>query len=179
MNIAVTGPEMYAFQDLVCVELALGWQNSGLQSMIPEPVNGEDSTLFWPVGTPIQILEVQVKGASKDLTLTELATFLAHYPSRKAAGSLLDRLIADPSRGVLFVGSGRIADAITILRISAGKAAPPTPRAVPRVVAQALAQEWAVLAAPQNGDSALTTKRRADIMRLAALGVDTSLGERL
>lgn len=112
MNIARTAPEKYEFQDLVCVELALRFENhTGAQLRI-EPSEGEDGelTLPQPTGLPLTI-EVQVKGAQGVVALADLAEFLVHFPPREASGCLFERLLANPACLALFVVTGRCDDA--------------------------------------------------------------------
>ena len=120
MNIAIVGPEKYKFQDLVCVELALALRETGLSSMVPEPQGGEDTEFTWEDVDGIALLEVQVKGTQNDFTVAALTEYLTHYPSRKATGSLLERLVGDPTRGALFVTSGRLTDPLTDFGVARG-----------------------------------------------------------
>ena len=168
MNIAIVGPEKYKFQDLVCVELALSLRNSGLSSMVAEPQGGEDTEFTWDDVDGIARLEVQVKGTQNDFTVAALADYLTHYPSHKATGSLLERLVGNPTHGALFVTSGRLTDPLTDFGVARGITAIPTSHSVSR---ETLRQFVASLTALAGGTPAskLDAKRRLDIDRLAKL----------
>jgi len=47
LDIAVIGPEKFAFQDMACIELALGCRQFGTFELVPEPKGGEDANLIW------------------------------------------------------------------------------------------------------------------------------------
>ena len=168
LNIAIVGPEKYKFQDLVCVELALSLRNSGLSSMVPEPQGGEDTEFTWGDVDGIALLEVQVKGTHDDFTVAALADYLTHYPSHKATGSLLERLISNPTRGALFVTSGRLTDPLTNFGVARGITAVPASHSVSRDVLQQFVTSLATLAGVAPA-SKLDGKRRLDIDRLASL----------
>ena len=110
MSIAITGPEKYDLQDLVCAEIALRFEVSPDSVMILEPANGEDAELMFTVSGKTRVVEIQVKGASGHVTLSSIAGCLAHFPERSSAGCLLERLISD-DRIVVLVMSGRCNDA--------------------------------------------------------------------
>jgi|GEM_PF-1328599 len=109
MNIAITGPEKFALQDMICVEAALALGRSGACSLVPEPEGGEDARISWPGSTPC-ILEVQVKGSSEALTVAKLVEHLAHYPAREESPSLLQRLMDESDLHAAFVLSSRVCD---------------------------------------------------------------------
>jgi hypothetical protein len=167
LNIAIVGPEKYKFQDLVCVELALSLRNSGLSSMVPEPQGGEDTEFTWGDVDGIAFLEVQVKGTHEDFTVAALADYLTHYPSHKATGSLLERLISNPTHGSLFVTSGRLTDPLTNFGVARGISAVPASHSVSRDVLQQFVTRLATLARDTPA-SKLDGKRRRDIERLAS-----------
>ena len=112
MSIELTGPEKFTFQDEVCVSLALEFIETA-SALIIEPANGEDAELIFESGTSLNVVEVQVKGATGTVTLASLARFLAHFPPRRTDTCLFDRIISDPQRSVLFVASGRCGDDVT------------------------------------------------------------------
>ena len=168
MNIAIVGPEKYKFQDLVCVELALSLRNSGLSAMVPEPQGGEDTEFTWDDVDGIALLEVQVKGTQKDFTAADLADYLTHYPSHSATGSLLERLVGDPTRGALFVTSGRLTDPLTEFALARGITAIPASHSVSRDTLQQFVAELTTIAGGAPA-SKLDATRRGDIDRLAKL----------
>jgi len=109
MNIAITGPEKFLLQDMICVEAALALGRSGGCSLVPEPEAGEDARIVWPGTTPCT-LEVQVKGGSEALSVSNLVEYLAHYPARKDSPSLLSRLMDESETYAAFVLSSRVCD---------------------------------------------------------------------
>jgi hypothetical protein len=63
MSIAVTAPEKFDFQDLVCIELMLRFEANAGAVMLVEPEDGEDAGLTLPRHQMAAlIVEVQVKG---------------------------------------------------------------------------------------------------------------------
>ncbi|WP_146259515.1 nSTAND3 domain-containing NTPase [Palleronia aestuarii] len=171
MTIAIIGPEKFAFQDLVCVDLALAALEDGLISMVPEQKGSEDATLSWPTtgDLPAATVEVQVKGATGSVSMAMLADYLLHYPDRNAKGSLLERLMDMENRAALFVMTARCDDILAPLVLDR------TPRALVdgRPTSNALAE--ALHAAVKTvGEKALPKKptklqekRRADAQKLA------------
>lgn len=112
MSIEITGQLKYRLQDHVCVLLAvLAAGNPGISLQI-EPKDGEDALLTITEGGNARFVEVQVKGATAAITHEVLADWLAHFPERKNSGSLLERLVTDEGRSVLFVASGRCKDPV-------------------------------------------------------------------
>jgi hypothetical protein len=109
MSIAITGPEKYDLQDLVCAEVALQLETSPDSVMILEPTDGEDAELRVAVSGQTRVVEIQVKGSSGDVTLSIIAGCLAHFPGRSSKGCLFERLLGD-DRIVLLVMSGRCND---------------------------------------------------------------------
>ena len=113
MSIEITGQLKYRLQDHVCALLAvLAAGKPGISLQI-EPQNGEDALLCLTESGNTRFIEIQIKGATTAITHDVLADWLAHFPERQASGSLLERLIANQERSVLFVASGRCNDAVT------------------------------------------------------------------
>ncbi|MET4236580.1 hypothetical protein ABIA85_009896 [Bradyrhizobium sp. LA6.10] len=109
MSIAITAPQKFDFQDLVCVELMLLFEGNPGLSLFVE--GDEDAEVNLPrQGLAPLVIEVQVKGASGPVTLSEIANCLAHCPERKASGGLFERILASPDRIALLVMSGRCDD---------------------------------------------------------------------
>lgn len=112
MSIEIIGQLKYRLQDHVCALLAvLGSGNPDVSLQI-EPKDGEDAQLTLSDGADVRILEVQVKGADVRITHDVLADWLAHFPDRDDSGSLLERLVTDQKKSVLFVASGRCNDEV-------------------------------------------------------------------
>jgi len=165
MSIEIIGQQKYRFQDHVCALLAvLSSGNSGASLQI-EPKDGEDALLQTTEGGVARTVEVQVKGANTAITHDVLADWLAHYPAYGNSGSLLERILRDSSRSVLFVASGRCNDAVV-------------PHAVPLSVRTTQVTKGAVTNATEHGmreglrnyetgtsstDSNLVKRRRANI----------------
>lgn len=137
MDIAVIGPEKFAFQDMACIELALSYRQFGTLSLVPEPSGGEDASLSWD-GSSVLTLEVQVKGAKGTAGIKELADYLVHFPSRKAKGSFFERLLSDDTRHALFILTARCKDELVPLLRERSLAGRPATRQVPRELAKAL-----------------------------------------
>jgi len=114
MSIARTAPESFELQDLVCIELTLRFGFDRVSRMLVEPEGGEDGSLFTAGPSP-RHYEIQVKGVSGTVTLNSLALWLTHFPERKAHQMLLERLITNPDRYLIFVVSGRVSDVLAPL----------------------------------------------------------------
>lgn len=114
MTIAITAPQKFAFQDLVCIEIMLRFYAHADAKLILEPDGGEDAKLTVAVGGQEVCCEIQVKGAGGEIALGDVAACLAHAPPRCAGPTLLERLMADPGRLALLVMSGRANDASSV-----------------------------------------------------------------
>ena len=112
MSIEIIGQQKYLFQDHVCALLAVLASGNPGASLQIEPKGGEDALLQTTEGGVARTVEVQVKGSTVAMTHDVLADWLAHYPARRASGSLLERISTDSGRSVLFVASGRCNDAV-------------------------------------------------------------------
>jgi hypothetical protein len=110
MSIELTGPKKYKFQDRVCVLIAILLVSDADSTMKVEPQDGEDAFLTLGRGGNTHLVEIQVKGAEGHLGQQTLADWLTHFPAHQDDGSLLERLIANPQQGVLFVASARCND---------------------------------------------------------------------
>jgi hypothetical protein len=110
MSIEVIGPRKYKFQDSVCALLAILAVNDTGAELHVEPQDGEDALLILNVSGNAHAIEVQVKGEGTAISSERLVGWLAHFPARRADGSLLERLLSDANRTVLFVASGRCSD---------------------------------------------------------------------
>jgi hypothetical protein len=110
MSIEVTGPEKYDFQDHVCLLAMLRFRElTDLQAFI-EPTGLEDALFrVSNAGVPIEI-ELQVKGSQAEITQNSIAECLAHFPPKRAEGSLLERLLDSERRYALLTVSGRCND---------------------------------------------------------------------
>lgn len=165
MSIEIIGQQKYLFQDHVCALLAVLASGNPGASLQIEPKGGEDALLQTTEGGVARTVEVQVKGSTVAMTHDVLADWLAHYPARRASGSLLERISTDSGRSVLFVASGRCNDAVA-------------PHAVPLSVHTTQVPKGGVTATTERGmreslhnyetgtsstDSTLTKQRRADI----------------
>jgi hypothetical protein len=169
LDIAVIGPEKFAFQDMACIELALSCRSLDTFVLVPEPKGGEDASLIWSASQS-RTLEVQVKGASGTATVSELADYFAHYPSHKASGSLLERLFEDDTRHALFILTARCNDDLAPLLMKRPLTGLPAARPVPGVLAEALRDAFAQMAAvkPPKKAGKLVLARRRDFAALAA-----------
>lgn len=114
MTIAITAPQKFDFQDIVCVEMMLRFHHLEDAQFFAEPRGGEDGEIIFGRGMPIERAEIQVKGAAGSITIDAIADCLAHTPPRKASDTLLERLLGDPTRLVVLVMSGRCDDAASV-----------------------------------------------------------------
>lgn len=116
MSIAITAPEKFDFQDLVCIELMLRFEAKAGLIMLVEPEGGEDAGLTLPRHqmAPL-VVEVQVKGASGAVTMADIAACLAHCPPHQATGTFFERLLGCPDSVAILVMSGRCDDATSAL----------------------------------------------------------------
>ncbi len=168
MSIATIAPEKFAFQDLVCVDLALRW--GALDAiLIPEPKLGEDALLTWRQGGASRVCEVQVKGAEGALTVELLAEHLIHFPERQSSQTLLDRLMTDRDRVALFVVSGRCRDALSLLTVTPGWTGEPHPAPVKGLAPAILATIARLGARSAKGGKSPTKLMRKRTAHLAAL----------
>lgn len=111
MTIAIIAPEKFAFQDLVCVEIAYRFRAVKDATLVVEPKSGEDGTLTWFNPRNVRLTaEIQIKGAGGVATLEDLATYLSHFPERSGKSCLFERLLNDPDRRAVFVLSARCDD---------------------------------------------------------------------
>ena len=112
MSIALTGPKMYDFQDLVCTNFILQFYKKNEVTFFAEPDAAEDARLVFTEDTHQPIFfEIQVKGSKEAVSLGSLAECLAHFPARKATNFLLEQLLADQNMCVVLIMSGRTLDA--------------------------------------------------------------------
>ena len=140
MNIALIAPAKFDFQDLACIDIALRWPLAGSPSLQIEPQDGEDAEIRWRDGGAPRVCEIQVKGRStKAISMATLAEYLTHFPERKACDCLLERLLADPHRIVLFIATERCCDDVAAYRTDADWAGAPRMSAPQRRDGKALA----------------------------------------
>lgn len=114
MSIAITAPQKFDFQDIVCVEMMLRFHHLNTAQFFAEPKDGEDGEILFGPGMPTEKAEIQVKGAAGAVTIDVIAGCLAHSPPRKVSDTLLERLLGDPTRLVVLVVSGRCDDAASV-----------------------------------------------------------------
>lgn len=117
MSIAITAPQKFDFQDIVCVEMMLRFHHLKYAQFSVEPRDGEDGEFLFGYGIPIENAEIQVKGAAGVVTIDTIAGCLAHSPPRKYSDTLLERLLRGPTRQVVLVMSGRCDDAASVYSV--------------------------------------------------------------
>ncbi|MGY4437519.1 nSTAND3 domain-containing NTPase [Bradyrhizobium sp. LM2.3] len=159
MSIAITAPQKFDFQDLVCIELMLRFEaNPGLTLLVE---GDEDAEMALPRSAlaPLTV-EVQVKGASGPVAMAKIVDCLAHCPDRQVSGCLFERILGSPDRIALLVMSGRCDDAASafVLPFNWDGTAPPVGR-IKTATAAAFLQEFGSL--PASSDSDLMTRRKA------------------
>lgn len=169
MSIAVTAPQKFDFQDIVCVEMMLRFAHWSEARFFVEPKDGEDGELHFTSIPSGRCAEIQVKGASGAVTLATLATCLAHTPARSVANTLLERLYSDPERLVVLAMSGRCDDASAIYTVRADWDGSPHPADhVSIAETAALLKAFAAADIPGTSMSRLRAKREAHNASIAA-----------
>jgi hypothetical protein len=114
VNIAITSPAKFTFQDLVCADLMFRFLAEPEVEFFPEHTGGEDGLLRLTKAATVTNLEIQVKGSHGDVDLSAIARCLIHYPPRASRSSLLERIYDDPNRFAVLVYSGRCNDAASV-----------------------------------------------------------------
>jgi len=156
MSIAVTAPQKFDFQDIVCVEMMLRFAHVGDARFLVEPDGDEDGELQFTAGPRA---EIQVKGAAGAVTLATIAT-LAHTRPRIETNTLLQRLLADPERLVVLVMSGRCNDSAAPYAVRSDWAgAPHAANNITEANAKALLDAFAVAELPGVGGGKLKSNR--------------------
>jgi hypothetical protein len=74
MSIAITAPQKFDFQDIVCIEMMLRFAYIPDARFFVEPKDGEDGELHFMMHAPGSRAEIQVKGASGAVTLPYAGT---------------------------------------------------------------------------------------------------------
>lgn len=168
MSIAITAPQKFDFQDIVCVEMMLRFHHLEEMNFLVEPKGGEDGEIRFGQGLPTVCAEIQVKGAAGPVTIDVIASCLAHMPPRRATDTLLERLFHDPTRLVILIVSGRCDDAASIYSVpfSWTGACHPDHR-IKRSDAVKLLSAFANLQHTGSGSSSLKTKREAHCKAVA------------
>jgi hypothetical protein len=85
MSIEIVGPEKFAFQDLVCVDLMFRFTDDRDLKLTVEPLGGEDALVTLGQTHSERSIEVQVKGSVGDVKPLTVAACLAHFPPHKAS----------------------------------------------------------------------------------------------
>ncbi|WP_338027996.1 hypothetical protein [Bradyrhizobium oropedii] len=158
MSIAITAPQKFDFQDLVCIELMLRFQANPDLTLLVEGDEDAEMTLPRSALAPL-VVEVQVKGASGPVTMAKIVECLAHCPDRQASGCLFERILASPDRIALLVMSGRCDDAASAFVLPDWDGAAPPVGRIKTATAAAFLQEFGSL--PASSDSDLMTRRKA------------------
>lgn len=168
MNIAILAPEKYDFQDLVCIEMILRfYDRTGFEFRI-EPDGGEDAEMiFFRSDNHLARFEIQVKGAKGNVSLNNIAEYLAHFPSREATKSLFERLLTDSNRFVVLVMSGRCDDASSVyLSSSDWDGVPHPPARIRKTDAQALLVSLTNILETETSE--LKTNRHTNLRKLTS-----------
>ncbi len=180
MTIAITAPQKFAFQDLVCIETMLRFCVHADAKLLIEPEGGEDAELTFAVGGRPVRCEIQVKGAGGAIALADVAACLAHAPPRRTDPTLLERLMADPDRLALLVMSGRADDASSVyLGGSAWQGERHAGSRIKAADATALIAAFAIADIAGSDGGTLKIKRQAHIASFAASADPTTIREAL
>jgi hypothetical protein len=108
MSVEIEGPQGYEFQYLVTASIAV--KHVFGTSLVVESTDGEDAQLTVQEPTITKLIDMQIKSSNKDIDLATLCDWLAHFPSRKIEHPLIEKLIRDENRTVVFIAAGRCAD---------------------------------------------------------------------
>ncbi len=180
MSIAVTAPQKFAFQDLVCIEAMLRFYAHGDATLLVEPDGGEDAELAFSEGERQVRYEIQVKGAGGTVALDDIAACLAHAPPRSVGPTLLERLMADPDRFALLVMSGRADDAsAAYLGGSAWQGGPHAASRISAANTSALLSRFEKADIAGSDGSKLKARRQAHNAAFAASADQTAVRETL
>lgn len=162
MSIAITAPQMFAFQDIVCVYMMLRFADVTDAQFFVEPEDGEDGELHFTRNSSNWCVEIQVKGSPKPITLAKVAAYLAHTPDRTEKYTLLERMLSDPDRLVMLVMSGRCNDACTPYTVGANWNGSPRPvDAVNKAQTTALLNKFAAARVRGKNTGKIKAKRQA------------------
>ena len=112
MSITTYGPLGYEYQ-YAATALWLLENLASTGRLLVEPAQGEDAEAT-ANKTPATV-EIQAKSGSQPIDIYRFAEWLTHFPPHQAANSLLERLLNDEQRGVVFLAEGRSADATSHL----------------------------------------------------------------
>lgn len=174
MHIAITAPEKYDLQDLVCAELALRFEANPVAELRLEPPDAEDAELRLEIGARRHLVEIQVKGSAQRVKLGGIAECLAHFPWRSAEGSLFERLLRG-DRIVVLVMSGRCDDAASRhLVANDWEIERESGRSFKRREAKALMEEFRIAKLKPAQQTKLHRARRARCQEIAGtIAIDT------
>ncbi|MCU4885118.1 hypothetical protein OCA14_22640 [Bacillus cereus] len=112
MSIERTGPEGYDYQYLATTFLTLSNLDKDNVNLFVEKEGGEDAEITFSKNGEEYKIEIQVKGTTNDIELTDLVKWLHHFPERKSNENLLSRLINNQKSSIIFVTRGRCKDQV-------------------------------------------------------------------
>lgn len=113
MTIAIIGQKKYDFQDRACIAIMLHFYDCDNAEFFVEREGCEDGVLYLN-DQHNHIVEIQVKGADKPVTMDFIVECLAHMPDRSAKDTLLEKLIENDHLYVVLVMTGRCDDETSI-----------------------------------------------------------------
>jgi hypothetical protein len=118
------GPQGYEFQYAATCLLGLENLSEAQSKLLVEHGGAEDAELSFVIDSNLRSIDIQAKSSQDDLSLSEFASFLAHFTPYKADQNLLSHLQNDPNRSALFVVGGRCRDALRPFLVNVGDLTP-------------------------------------------------------
>ena len=180
MSIAIVAPEKFEFQDAVCVEMMLRFEHVNDACFVVEPKGGEDGELRLPWNGNVRLMEIQVKGSARPVTLSEVAACLAHTPPRTEKNTLLERLLSDPQRLAVLVMSGRCNDSCAAYAVEANwDGAAHALNGISRASVAAFLDAFSEAKTAGGKNSPIKARRRAHNRRLVATADENSVRKAL
>lgn len=163
MSIETIAPEMFDFQDSVCVEIMLRFFSFTRARFIVEPKDGEDAELEFTQAETVHRVAIQIKGSSSEVTLATIASCMAHTPSHSEKDTLLERMIADQTLWVFLVMKGRCDDASSIYVSTDWNGIPHSLDKLSKIHSRALLEAFSKAKVPGAKSSKLREKRQKHI----------------
>lgn len=114
MSVERTGPQGYEFQYLVSVYFALDNIEKNNIEIYIEKEEGEDAEISYLDEGVFKVYDIQVKGYSSQLDVTEYCKWISHFVANSSDTNLIDKLNDNNDRQVIFVTSARCKDEVSL-----------------------------------------------------------------